>query len=339
MRSILFITRSTSGTGGMQTYTRTLLAELRRDPSVDIHVCAWRGPVVLLPVFFAYAFFRALIFRGDVCHIGDALLSPMAPCIRFCRPRLRLTLTTYGLDVIYPSRLYQWVLRRSLPLFDAIVAISHATADELKKRSVTDHRIVTIAPGIDVSPSPPLRASTSTHQLLILGRQIQRKGVVWFLSEVMPLLLKRCPSMHLTIAGDGPELLAIRVLVDSLRLRDYVSVLGDVDEETRESLLQTSTLFLMPNIDVRGDIEGFGLVCTEALAHGLPVVASAREGILDAVVDTVTGVFFTSEDPSSAVEAIMKAMAHPWDSSLMRRTLEERYSVHVMCSRYLSYVF
>lgn len=338
MRSILFITRSTRGTGGMQTYTRTLLTGFRTDPSVDLHVCAWRGPVVLLPVFFAYAFFRALIFRGNVCHIGDALLSPIALCIRVFRPRLRCTLTTYGLDVIYPSRVYQWMLRLSLPCFDVIATISHATLLELTKRAVNEDRIVVITPGIDV-PSFILHSDRPRDQLLLLGRQIKRKGAVWFLSEVMPLLLAHYPSMHLTIAGDGPELPAIRVLADSPRLHDHVSVLGDVDEETKKSLLQTSTLFLMPNIDVRGDIEGFGLVCTEALAYGLPVVASRREGIIDAVLEGVTGLFFAPQDPESAVQAMTEALTFPWDQSAMRRTLLERYSSEMMCSRYLSDVF
>jgi glycosyltransferase involved in cell wall biosynthesis len=240
--------------------------------------------------------------------------------------------------VIYPFFLYQWILRSSLSSFDCIATISHATAEELKKRSAPDSRIVTITPGIDM-PSFIPRAHRNRDQLLILGRQIKRKGTVWFLSEVMPLLLKQYPSMHLTIAGDGPELPQIHTLAGADILRDHVTVLGSIDDRTKERLLQTSMLLIVPNIEVPDDMEGFGLVCTEALAHGLPVVASAREGILDAVVDTVTGVFFMSEDPASAVEAITKAMAHPWDSSLMRRTLKERYSAHIMCSRYLFDVF
>lgn len=338
MPSILFITRSTSGIGGMQTYTRTLLTGLRADPSINLHVLAWRGPIIFLPFFFVYACFRALIFRGDVCHIGDALLSPIAPCIRFFRPRLRLTLTTYGLDVIYPFSIYQWILRLSLPFFDVIATISHATQEVLMKRAVNEDRIVVITPGIDV-PHTVLHSDRPRDQLLILGRQIKRKGTVWFLSEVMPLLLKHYPSMHLAIAGDGPEISQIHTLAVADILRDHVTVLGSIDDRTKENLLMSSTLLIVPNIAVPDDMEGFGLVCTEALAHGLPVVASMREGILDAVVDTVTGVFFTSEDPPSAVEAITKAIAYSWDSSLMRRTLEERYSAHVMCSRYLSDVF
>lgn len=339
MRRILFITRSTTGIGGMQTYTRTLLAGLRRDPSVDLHVCAWRGPVMLLPFFSAYACMRALFFRGDVCHIGDALLSPIAPCIRFFRPRLRLTLTTYGLDVIYPLCLYQWMLRRSLPLFDAIVAISHATAEELKKRSVTESRIVTIPPGIDVPPSPPVRTCPSTHQMLILGRQIKRKGTVWFLRDVMPRLMEIFPSITLVIAGDGPELPLIHSLARAEVLRDHVSVLGSVDDRTKERLLVVSTLLIVPNIAVRGDMEGFGLVCTEATTHGLPVVASRREGLIDAVVEGVTGLLYTSEDADSAVHATTQALRMSWDTARMHQVLDSRYSINVMCSQYVNHVF
>lgn len=322
----------------MQTYTRTLLRGFQQDASIHLTVCAWKGPTVLLPFFVMYACFRAVFFSGDGCHIGDALLSPIASCIRFFRPRLRLTLTTYGLDVIYPSRHYQWMLRRTLPLFDVIVTISHATALKLLKRSVDEKRMTTIVPGVDIPLHVPTRR-VSMHQFLILGRQIKRKGTLWFLRDVMPKVLRHFPDAHLIIAGDGPELLSIRALVSSMHLDDHVTVLGMIDAQMKEHLLSTSQVMIVPNIAVPHDMEGFGLVCTEALLHGLPVVASRREGLIDAVVEGETGMFFESQDPDACLRAMQEACVRVWDTARMRQILLDRYSSQQMCSQYRTRVF
>jgi glycosyltransferase involved in cell wall biosynthesis len=128
--------------------------------------------------------------------------------------------------------------------------------------------------------------------------------------------------------------------VSSFReLEHCVKILGEVDEHTKESLYREATIFLMPNIAVPGDMEGFGLVCVEAAARGLPVVAAKLEGIQDAVIDGVTGTFFFTEDASDALRAIDMALSEPWDTAAMVAACGERYASSVMASRYTRDVF
>ena len=80
--------------------------------------------------------------------------------------------------------------------------------------------------------------------------------------------------------------------------------------------MRGADLFVQPNIRVADDMEGFGLVTVEAAMRGTPVVAAALEGIVDAVLDGLTGVLLPPEDADAWV-ARLRAMVTD------RRWLEE----------------
>jgi glycosyltransferase involved in cell wall biosynthesis len=74
-------------------------------------------------------------------------------------------------------------------------------------------------------------------------------------------------------------------------------------------LMGSCDVFVMPNIAVPGDIEGFGIVAIEASASGLPVVAARLEGIPDAVSDGDNGYLLPSEDASAFASVIERLVA------------------------------
>ena len=129
--------------------------------------------------------------------------------------------------------------------------------------------------------------------LLTVGRLVARKGVRWFVAEVMP---KLPPSVHYLVAGSGPDLTNIEHAIAAAGSHAQVHLLGRVSEDEREDLLRGSDLFVQPNIPIEGDMEGFGLVVLEAATRGTPVVASALEGLRDAVVDGETGFLVAPSD-------------------------------------------
>ena len=99
-------------------------------------------------------------------------------------------------------------------------------------------------------------------------------------------------------------------------------ILGQVDGELRDALFTGADLFIMPNVVVPGDMEGFGLVAIEAAAAGALVVASELEGIRDAVIDGETGVLVAPGDASTFVERITALVNHASD----RSRLAEQYT-------------
>jgi len=324
----------------MQRYIRSLIDAFRAEEDITLTVVGYGGGTFGLLFFFPWAIVRSLVFRGDRVHVGDALLSPILPILRLLRPGLRRSITVYGLDLTFPPAFYQWLIRSSLLFAECIVAISHATAVEAEKRGAS-HSALTVIP-CGVVPLNVLRSSHSSSghpRLLILGRQIPRKGTRWFVSEVFPRLLRAFPDIHLTIAGNGSELPLIRRCVDALHFRTHITLTGFVPENERMRLLLSSTLFVMPNVPVSGDMEGFGLVCIEAASVGLPVVAAELEGIADAVIPGETGIFFRPGDPKSAYEALAVALRRPWDPARVQTVCLEHFRMQQISSRILHDVF
>jgi phosphatidylinositol alpha-1,6-mannosyltransferase len=121
--------------------------------------------------------------------------------------------------------------------------------------------------------------------LVAVGRQVKRKGVAWFVANVLP----RVGNARLAIAGEGPEMDAIREAAAQAGVSARIHVLGRIGETELRRLLVAGDLFVMPNIPVPGDMEGFGVVMLEAGLAGLPTVASDLEGIRDVVSEGANG--------------------------------------------------
>ncbi len=153
--------------------------------------------------------------------------------------------------------------------------------------------------------------------LVTMGRSVKRKGFSWFIREVLPLLDDR---VHFVIIGPFNKrdsfLYKMASVVLGKKRKKYLDLLFGYpsDEKDIQKLQQDDTLnhrfthlgklqakqvaaiykiadaFIMPNIKMEGDFEGFGLVALEASVAGLPVITSGIEGISDAVIDKKNGI-------------------------------------------------
>ncbi len=340
-KRVLFITRSLQRRpGGMQSYVRTLLRALRHRPEISLVVLGYGGGRFGLCFFLPYAWMRALLSRADIVHFGDAASALFLPVLRFFRPHLRVTVTVYGLDLTYDSFFYRFLIRRSLPHADRIVAISSATACATERLGVSKAKIVVLPCAVSIPQlSLPRSREGGVQEILLLGRQIKRKGSAWFLESVLPMLLRDDPQIHCTIAGDGPEMPTIRRIIQEKNLGPFLSMLGDVSEEMKQRLYATSTLFLLPSIPVTGDMEGFGLVCIEASSHGLPVVAAKLEGVSESVIEGVTGLFFQPQNGEDCLRVIKKALSKKWQQDAMYEVCRQKFSPDVLASSYLKHVW
>lgn len=338
-RSVLFLTRSLSRSpGGMRTHASELIGALSGIPGIRLRVIAHRGGTWTLPIFALCALVAILFRRYSTVHAGDASLTFLFPFVAFLRPRVRRTCTVHGLDLLWNAPGYRRMLRRMLRMAHTIVAVSHATAREAAALGVHSSCITIIPCGIRM-PNVSGSNSTRTHTLLSLGRLVPRKGVTWFLAHVFPRLAHDDASLRYVIAGDGSDSPRMRSLIASLGLEDRVMLLGRVPEERKKTLLQESSLLVQPNIRLPNDMEGFGIICIEAAAHGLPTVAARLEGLEDAVIDGVTGLFFITEDPLSAVVAVKSALSAEWDRPRMIRVCHEHFSADRIASRYVHEIF
>ena len=150
--------------------------------------------------------------------------------------------------------------------------------------------------------------------MLFVGRIAPRKGLLGFMRNAFPEILRRCPDAMLVIAGDSPdeslahrgdELANVVQEVEANDWRDRVRFLGKVDDAALSQCYAAVDCLLFPLVPVAGDVEGFGMVAIEAAAHGTPTVAFAEGGVGDAVRDGVSGQLVPSGDYGAMVEALL----------------------------------
>lgn len=144
------------------------------------------------------------------------------------------------------------------------------------------------------------------QELLFVGRLVATKGL-FFLLEAMDILKTRGQPPHLTIVGTGEELLGLKLFVKSHNLEQMVTFTGQVDDETLFRLYSSASLFVLPSF-IR--LEAFGIVQLEALAMGLPVIASDMPGVNEVVQRSGGGWLVPPKDPEALADCIQYALQH-----------------------------
>lgn len=321
--TVLFVARRfPPSVGGMQTFAADTDRILRNVANVEL-VALGRDSTAHLAWFLPLAAVKTLIAiaRGRVDRVicSDAIAwATLAPIVSLSR--VKTTVMVLGLDLEFPNPIYQRWLRWALPRAERIVAISEATAAVAVKHGAARSQVVVVNPGArfeEVGPADRAAARAELRRRLGLaddafvavtvGRLVRRKGVAWFVEKVVPQLPA---ALTYVVAGDGPIRAEIEQAVaggGSGRVR----LLGTIDDGFRETLLRGADVFVMPNVRVPGDMEGFGLVAVEAASRGTLVIASGVEGITDAVVEGATGIIVEPEVPERFVEAIQGLVEHP----------------------------
>ena len=300
---ILFITRNyPPKVGGLEEYSYNLIREFESHEFT--HKITLSKSIKHLIWFLPYSFFRALYlirkYSIQSIHLCDGLLSPLGLLLKLLTGS-KVTVTIHGLDVTYDNYFYQMLIPWCLSRLDGVVCVSHSTRDECVRRGIPPSNCTVIPNGIRPDqlylpqPKNGLRRKLENliglslgnkRVLFTIGHLVKRKGVAWFVENVMPRLEG---SYLYVVAGEGPERRTIQEIVDRYDLQGRVLLLGEVSDRNRNIIYNASDIFIMPNITVPGDVEGFGIVALEAGSCGLPVVASNIQGLRDAVINGKTG--------------------------------------------------
>jgi len=337
-RHIVFLARSWNGRGGMQRYNRDLAQHLAASRSGDCTVIYPASGSMPALLSFALRSLRASLGkRGNVqVHLSDLSLLPLGICLKILT-RGRLSATACGLDVVYDSAWYQWMLHLLLPRADSIVCISHATAQEVLERGCRANVVNVIPCGTTIRPVGPQPAGREKI-ILSVGRLVRRKGIAWFVSDVFPALSRETDA-RLIIVGRGADLSAIRRAVAHHALGDRVEIQTELTDAERDALFARADLFVMPNIAVAHDMEGFGIVCIEAAMRGIPVAAAKIEGLKDAVLDGGTGRFFQAGNAQDCLRVVGSMLKNPPGRQAVHDAACKTFAWDVVFPQYLSHVF
>jgi glycosyltransferase involved in cell wall biosynthesis len=317
---ILFISRNyPPQIGGLETYSYNLIEYFGHRHAISKIVLG--KPRKHLFWFMPYALFKAvrLIKEGSVrrIHLCDGLLATVGFLLRSFFP-VTVSVTIHGLDITFRNLLYRAIIPPCVARLDKIICVSRHTQKECVDRGIPANKTWVIPNGINpadfqISESREAGRGELAKRLgiplegkkilLTVGRLVPRKGVAWFVREVVPRL---DDSYVYLIVGEGPDFARVSALVDKLNLEGRVFLLGRVTAEMRNGLLYASDVFIMPNVHVHGDIEGFGIAAIEAGCCGLPVIASDVQGLKDAVLHGRTGFLVEAGNTEGFLERVRK---------------------------------
>lgn len=201
---------------------------------------------------------------------------------------------------------------------DKVIANSNFTHDELVKLGVPESKIVLISPGVDIERFRPMndanflreRIGLKQGQMLILsvGRLNLRKGFDNVIRAI-PSLLAQGVDMQYAIIGIGEGHDHLVQLATNLNVADRVHFLGHVAPDELPLWYNACDVFAMPNREINGDTEGFGMVFLEAAACGKPAIAGRAGGTGAAVVDGVTGFSVDGADVAAIEQALHRLLS------------------------------
>jgi glycosyltransferase involved in cell wall biosynthesis len=174
-----------------------------------------------------------------------------------------------------------------------------------------------LAPASQFSLPPSERSSPPPFRLVTVARLSSRKNIGGLLDTLSAL---HANDFTLTIVGDGPNRAALEQKTQRLGLSDCVTFRGQLDRESVRSALWNAHAFVLPSHE-----ETFGVVLLEAMATGIPVVATACGGPEDIVAED-TGLLVPTDDVD-ALAGALQILADRWASfdprEIRARTLEQ----------------
>ncbi len=175
---------------------------------------------------------------------------------------------------------------------DAVVAVSKAVAER-----VIDGKARVIYAGVAVAEEGPAKLRTDSKFILgTAGRLVKLKGIDYLL-KASARLKDEFPALEVQIAGTGPELDELQAEVSRLGLEGRVRFLGWIEDLS--PVLRSWDAFVMPSRE-----EGFPIAALNAMADGLPVVATTAGGIPELIEDRTNGLLVEPRDLDALVGAL-----------------------------------
>jgi glycosyltransferase involved in cell wall biosynthesis len=196
-----------------------------------------------------------------------------------------------------------WSLRLSLKVVDYLV-----TGTERMKKyyhqefDVPLKKILVVPNEIDLTRFKTKRPQNKTPQILFVHRMSERKGA-HYLMPIAEKVLKKTKAQFV-IAGDGPYLQTLQAQIKKKKLVRWVKTLGSVPNKEVMKLYAQSDIFLMPS-----DEEGMPRVLLEAMASGVPFVASDVGGVRDIVSKSAQDFIVEKGDVDSFAEKIVQLIS------------------------------
>ena len=244
--------------------------------------------------------------------------------------RLPFTVTLRGVEPrIGATRIRGTLMRRALARAAAVITVSTSLADWAESAGLRRDRIHTVGNGVDTERFFPLARAGARLELglpadapvlVTVGGLTERKGFHRVL-DCLPALRARWPGLQYLVvggaSGEGDWRQRLEEQVDRLGLRDCVHFLGTIEPARLNGPLSAADVFVLATRN-----EGWANVLLEAMACGLPVVATDVGGNREVVADPRLGRVVPFGDANALADAIDRALAQDWDHAAIRAHAE-----------------
>ncbi|WP_235603775.1 glycosyltransferase family 4 protein [Balneola sp. EhC07] len=345
--------------GGMQRVSMQLIDELSTREDIEIKTIIqhspWKGIEVKTAFFLTKLVFKlpkiVKEFKPDVILFSSMVTASLA---KFCRNKIDVPMVTinHGHDVKLSIGIYQNFVPKVFEALDGVISVSEATRQECIKRGMSPEKGVALPNGFDMSDfkDVPDKAEgrkeieeafsvdlSGKSLLLTVGRQVKRKGHDWFITEVLPKI--KSEVVYLVI-GAGPEHDRLKEIVNTSNLQDKVLMVGKQPDEVLKNAYAGADIFIMPNIPIPGDMEGFGIVLLEANLAGTPAVAADLEGIKDVIENGKNGFKIAVRDAenfSGQIDSLIENDLEEMSTS-SRKYVLENFTWNKVAQQYISYL-
>jgi len=238
---------------------------------------------------------------------------------------------------LWREKLHSWII--NIGIADMLIAVSEQTRQKGIAEGVKPEKVIAIPNGVTPFDTASIDRIQARKQLglagdniflLAVGRLTYQKGHEFFV-QAMPKILNRYPNVKAALCGDGPLYPQLENQIRKLGLVEHVRLLGV--QSNVAPLLVASDVFVLPSRS-----EGLSRALMEAMAAGVPVVATRVNGIKDLITDKVHGLLVFPEDADALADSILQLLDNPQmmtDLKLAARAhVLHFHSTDGMCKKY-----
>lgn len=290
-------------------------------------------------------------FNVNLIHAHFAYLEGWTGILTKMKAKKPLIVTLHGYDIlteqatnygIRHSKRFDAMIRKVINESEAVIVASKAVLNEAKKIMKNHERLHLISNGVDIVKfNPTLNGMFIRNKLGINGpvvftlRHHEPKYGIEYLIKAAALVIKERKDAVFIIGGDGSLKKQHELLVEKLGIKDHVIFTGTIPQSQVPYYFAASDVVAVPSIQ-----EAFGLIVSEAMACGKPVVGTNVGGIPDQIIDGYNGFLVKPKDHIELSEKILLCIN---DSKMARRMgangrkiVEDKFNIEKRIDRIIS---
>lgn len=276
------------------------LPELSEENGFYIHRIAWpKTRFIGIVTFWVKICLTIRKVKPEIIHSQSLLIGvPAWAAKKFLK--IPYVIWGQGSDIYLPIRFTRMTSKPILQNADAVLALTEDMKQ--KMREIYERKIYVVPNGVDLERfkiSLGDKKEGDPKMIIFVGRLHPVKGVQ-YLIEAMAIIHRKMPNVKLVLVGDGVERSRLEELAKRLDLNGCIQFAGQVPQERIPQVMHQADIFSLLSLS-----EGFPVVLLEAMAAGLPIVATNVGGIPDIVEEEVNGYLVNVRSPEEISEKIL----------------------------------